>query len=254
MRTLKKIPKNVGKLFVILRVFVSSWWVWPGVYHEDAKNRQVLVAAGQHRVHLWFHFPTVYAMSAALYACRLCYFLGYRRVRSNGITMSPLTDNPFAVLTAVVAPAILTNASSVLCLGTGNRMARVVDRTRVIAAELASLEGGSSEYQVRVRQLERLQLRAQLLLKALRTFYASLGSFAAAALISVVGSALAFYDLRVAFRAAAVVGFAVGVFAVAGLVSGCALMVRETRLAVQTLTEEADLARARYRSVNPIDD
>ena len=82
--------------------------------------------------------------------------------------MSPLTDNPFAVLTAVVAPAILTNASSVLCLGTGNRMARVVDRTRVIAAELASLEGGSSEYQVRVRQLERLQLRAQLLLKASR--------------------------------------------------------------------------------------
>src|SRR6266536_1293544 len=130
----------------------------------------VLVAAGLHCVHLWFHFPTVYAMSAALYACRLCYFLGYRQVRSNGITMSPLTDNPFAVLTAVVAPAILTNASSVLCLGTGNRMARVVDRTRVIAAELASLEGGSSEYQVRVRQLERLQLRAQLLLKALRTF------------------------------------------------------------------------------------
>ena len=168
--------------------------------------------------------------------------------------MSPLTDNPFAVLTAVVAPAILTNASSVLCLGTGNRMARVVDRTRVIAAELASLEGGSSEYKVRVRQLERLQLRAQLLLKALRTFYASLGSFAAASLISVVGSALALYDLRVAFRAAAVVGFAVGVVAVAGLVSGCALMVRETRLAVQTLTEEADLARARYRSVNPIDD
>src|SRR2546426_10777653 len=168
--------------------------------------------------------------------------------------MLSLNDNPFAVLTAVVAPAILTNACSVLCLGTGNRIARVVDRTRVITAEIASLKVGTSEYQVRVGQLERLQVRAQLLLRALRIFYASLGSFAAAALISVVGSALAFYDLRVAFRAAAVVGLAVGTFAVAGLVSGCLLMVHETRLAVQTLTEEADLARARYRSVNPIDD
>ena len=41
-------------------------------------------------------------------------------------------DNPFAVLTAIVAPAILTNACSVLSLGTSNRIARVVDRTRVV--------------------------------------------------------------------------------------------------------------------------
>src|SRR5947209_8273482 len=115
-----------------------------------------------------------------------------------------MSDNPFAALTAVVAPAILTNASSVLCLGTGNRIARVVDRTRVVAAEIASLEAGSSEYQVRVSQLERLQVRAQLLLRALRMFYLALGSFAAAALISVIGSALAFYDQQFGFRAAAV--------------------------------------------------
>jgi len=162
--------------------------------------------------------------------------------------MSSLTDNPFAVLTAVVAPAILTNASSVLCLGTGNRIARVVDRTRVVAAEIACLEAGSSEYQVRVSQLERLQVRAQLLLRALRMFYLALGSFAAAALISVIGSALAFYDQQFGFRAAAVAGLASGAFAVMGLVSGCMLMVRETRLAVQNLAEEAQLARARYRS------
>ncbi len=163
--------------------------------------------------------------------------------------MSPLNDNPFAVLTAVVAPAILTNACSVLCLGTGNRIARVVDRSRLLTAEIASLEAGSSESQVRVGQLERLQVRAQLLLRALRIFYASLGSFAAAALISVIGSALAFFDQRVAFRAAAVVGLATGAFGVSGLVFGCMLMVRETRFAVQNLAEEAALARDRYRPV-----
>ncbi len=47
---------------------------------------------------------------------------------------SSIGSNPFAVLTAVVAPAILTNASSVLALGTSNRLARVVDRTRIVAA------------------------------------------------------------------------------------------------------------------------
>ena len=83
--------------------------------------------------------------------------------------MSPLTDNPFAVLTAVVAPAILTNACSVLCLGTGNRIARVVDRSRAITAELGALGSGNSEYQLRVTQLERLQGRSHLLLRALRS-------------------------------------------------------------------------------------
>ena len=47
-----------------------------------------------------------------------------------------LGSNPFGVLTSVVAPAILTNACSVLALGTSNRLARVVDRTRVVAGEL----------------------------------------------------------------------------------------------------------------------
>jgi hypothetical protein len=159
--------------------------------------------------------------------------------------MPVLNDNPFAVLTAVVAPAILTNASSVLCLGTGNRIARVVDRTRIVAAALASLEPRSSLHQAHVHQLEKLQIRAKHLLAALRLFYASLGSFAAAALTSVIGSALAFYEVPVAFRLAAVAGLAFGALGVAGLVIGCAVMVRETRLAVRTLEEEVGLARGR---------
>ena len=160
--------------------------------------------------------------------------------------MTPATDNPFAVLTAVVAPAILTNASSVLSLATGNRLARVVDRTRAITEELKSLEAGSADYRLRLTQLDRQQVRAQLLLRALRVLYASLGSFAAAALISVIGSAFAFYEMRLPFRAAAVIGLATGVVGVTGLVFGCLLMVRETRLAVQNIGEEAALARSRY--------
>src|SRR5258705_3966338 len=124
--------------------------------------------------------------------------------------MATLNDNPFAVLTAVVAPAILTNASSVLSLGTGNRIARVVDRTRVVTAELAQFAAGSPESVGRMRQLQQLQVRAQLLLRALRFFYTSLASFAASALISVVGSGMAFYDWRLAFHIAAGIGLFAG--------------------------------------------
>ena len=157
--------------------------------------------------------------------------------------MPVLNDNPFAVLTAVVARAILTNACSVLCLGTGNRIARVVDRTRMVAAQLASIEPGTPNHQAHVRQLEKLQARSAFLLSALRSFYASLGCFAGAALISVIGSTLAFYDWQFVFRVAAMVGLTIGALGVTGLVAGCSLMVRETRLAVQTLAEESGLSR-----------
>lgn len=163
--------------------------------------------------------------------------------------MDALGGNPFAVLTAVVAPAILTNASSVLALGTSNRLARVVDRTRVVAKELATLEPGAAHfqphYQSLAAQLERLQVRAQLLVKALRVFYISLGLFATAALVSIVGSIVTYYAQQVLFQLTAGLGLLAGAIAVLGLASGCALMVHETRLAVQNLVEEAKLQTTR---------
>jgi hypothetical protein len=36
--------------------------------------------------------------------------------------------NPFAILTFISAPAVLTNASCVLLFGTGNRYGRAIDR------------------------------------------------------------------------------------------------------------------------------
>lgn len=159
-----------------------------------------------------------------------------------------ISSNPFAVLTAIVAPAILTNASSVLALGTSNRLARVVDRTRVITAELSELEPGSADYQAWAAQIGPLQVRAQLLVKALRLFYAGLGLFAASALVSVGGSISAYYGQRIGFEAGAALAVVTGASAVVGLAWGCVLMVRETQLAVRVLAEEAKL-RARHHHV-----
>ena len=51
-----------------------------------------------------------------------------------------LAADPFSILTIVVAPAVLTNASSVLALGTNNRLARVADRSHAGIAQLSKLE------------------------------------------------------------------------------------------------------------------
>lgn len=150
-------------------------------------------------------------------------------------------SSPFAALTVIVAPAILTNASSVLCLGTSNRIARVVDRTRVLAAELGALDPKnpiSNEYS---NHLNRLKVRAHLLMRALRCFYASIGSFAAAALISVVGSLWAVSAGQAVFDAMAALSLVAGTVGVGGLVIGCSLMVRETQLAVRFLEQEVTL-------------
>jgi len=164
---------------------------------------------------------------------------------------STVAGNPFGVLTAVVAPAILTNASSVLALGTSNRLARVVDRTRVVAAELAAFEPESRDYQIWAAQLAPLQVRAQLLVKALRFFYAGLGLFAASALVSVGGSIGAYYGQRLLFEAAATLAVLTGASAVLGLASGCVLMVRETQLAVRSLAEEARNRAGHLRVAQP---
>ena len=163
----------------------------------------------------------------------------------------PVAGNPFAVLTAIVAPAILTNACSVLALGTSNRLARVVDRTRIVAAKLSDLGPGAADYQAWADQLPPLHSRTQLLVKALRFFYAGLGLFAASALVSVGGSLIAYYGQANLFRAAATLAVLTGASAVLGLCAGCVLMVRETQLAVKYLEEEAKTQATHHRETHP---
>jgi len=154
-------------------------------------------------------------------------------------------DSPFAALTVIVAPAILTNASSVLSLGTGNRIARVVDRTRELASGLATIDPASPRAAAYREHLGRLKLRSDLLLRALRCFYASIAAFAAAALISVVGSVVATSVTDPVFQIVAGLGLLVGTLGVGGLVVGGAVMVRETQLAVQFLERETEFLQAR---------
>ena len=153
--------------------------------------------------------------------------------------MNPFGDNPFAMLTFIVAPAILTNASSVMTLGTSNRFARAVDRARALSAQLEETQDPADpSVKLRMEAMRSIEKRALLLVRALTSFYVSLGSFAAASLVSLLGAVFFVSHHDSLFRITQSVALLAGVVGVGGLVSGSALLVWETRLTLRILREE----------------
>jgi hypothetical protein len=152
-------------------------------------------------------------------------------------------ENPFSILTFIAAPAILTNASSVMALGTSNRFARVIDRTRTLAASIKAAP--EADRPVYVRMLDRNVRRGDFLVRALRAFYFSLGCFAIAALVSLLGAIAASLEVPHGLRTSLAIALIAGIGGVTGLVAGCFLLVRETTLAQANLREESDFVRSR---------
>lgn len=154
--------------------------------------------------------------------------------------------NPFAVLSLIVAPAILTNACSVLIMSTSNRLARAVDRARELAKLLENEnEVGLAASERPLQDLAANERRALMLLQALQSFYTALSGFAAAALVSVLGAVLAPMDVRLIVQALELAAVTAGFIAVAALIHGAVILVRETRLAVRVLADRADAIRKR---------
>jgi hypothetical protein len=156
-------------------------------------------------------------------------------------------DSPFTVLSAVVAPAILTNACSVLAMGTSNRIGRVVDRTRAIVAELECKDGGSKPHTECAAEVERLRARSRLLVRALRSVYAALGAFAMTALLSIAGAVGSYFGTQLVNAIAGIAAAFTGTVAVGALVNGCSLIVVETRHALRSVEYEAQNALDRAR-------
>ena len=160
-----------------------------------------------------------------------------------------LNSSPFAVLTFIAAPAILTNASSVLTLSTGNRFARAIDRARALAGTIAAhrQDDGVAHGQpwlredigLLVRQLDLAERRVLILVRALTAFYFAVGSFAMGTLTSLTGASLSALGYTNPTHAVLVLAIVAGVCGVGGLVSGAALLVWESRLTHLLLHEEA---------------
>lgn len=154
------------------------------------------------------------------------------------------SSNPFAALSLIAAPAVLTNACSVLVLSTSNRLGRSVDRSRELGKQLDKerelSEEESKAERMLLKELDTVQNRTVILMTALRLFYTALGGFASAAVVSVIGALLVVYGTGILVYVIESIAAMAGMVAVGSLIYGCFLLVKETRLAVGVLKEQAD--------------
>jgi hypothetical protein len=161
-----------------------------------------------------------------------------------------LPSNPFALLSLVGAPAVLTNAASVLALSTSNRFLRASERMRSFAIEIEKKKASPEIRALLFKQMDRTQEQAVLLLGGLRGAYVSAGAFTAATLISIVGAAVAPHAPRVNTWIA-LLALAIGLVAAAALVVACKRLLAATRSSVINMSEEVAFVRKHLEPLGP---
>lgn len=162
------------------------------------------------------------------------------------------TPSHFAVLSLIVAPAILTNACSVLIMSTSNRVARAVDLSRQVGRELDAVSTGdsSAESRQQLDELSAAHTRSVLLVRALRALYTALGGFSSATLLALLGVVFESQLPSSLFWLPEVLAAVSGVVGVGGIVWAAVLMLRETRIAVTALELRNSAQRARFPEIN----
>lgn len=160
--------------------------------------------------------------------------------------MTSPESSPFAALTLLVAPAILTNACSVLILSTSNRLGRAVDRARQLAKEIEASEELTDPVALRrLAELGTTETRSLLLVRAMRSCYVALSGFALAALVSLLGAVLVHAGSPLLSIPLETLALAAGAVAVGALIHASISLVHDTQLAVGVLRERAATLRVR---------
>lgn len=157
------------------------------------------------------------------------------------------------VLGAMITPAVLISAGGTLVLSTSNRLSRVVDRVRALAADAERLapqlpDAGVTTAQATKHgliksQLRDLSQRALWLRSAIAALYVSI-----ALLITT--------SLGVGLMAALGLSYAwlpisLGMLGTLGLLWATSFLVREARLAISSTFEEMEYARSLLRDSPP---
>lgn len=156
--------------------------------------------------------------------------------------------NPFAILTFISAPAVLTNASCVLLFGTGNRYGRAIDRVH----ELADMVEGSAalseaELRLRIRQLEAGETRTLLIVRALTCFYTAVAGFVASTLVSLIGAVLVSARIEQGVGISFAIAFLAGVVGVFAMIAGAVMLARETTYSFRILQEQKNFFTERVQ-------
>lgn len=156
--------------------------------------------------------------------------------------------SPITAFTLIAAPAVLTNAAAVLALSTSNRFSRTLDRARNLATQIESGELNAQQLQLRTSQFERAQVRTFLLLRALSAIYLSLATLAITSVFSIFGVAAGAVIPPQFAEAGPWIAAWIGGIGVATLAVGCVYLVKETRIAVQSIQLEADHLRTQFKT------
>lgn len=141
------------------------------------------------------------------------------------------------VLGAMITPAVLISASGTLVLSTSNRLTRVVDRVRTLAAEAERLHQ-SAEEDAEARRLTiadhipKLAARALLLRSAMTALYLAIGLLVITSIAVGVIAALHWVH--------GWLPVVTGLCGASALLYGSLLLVREARLAVGSTLQEMD--------------
>jgi hypothetical protein len=159
-----------------------------------------------------------------------------------------------AVLTAMITPAVLISACGALILSTSTRLGRVVDRVRMLIANFEEMmktqdvdvELFEERRIVIFNQLDKLTTRTRLLQKSMRVFYLSLGVFVATSVA--IGLVAA-----VGHPSYAWLPVVLGLSGACGLFYGSVLLIRESRLAQESLNAEMDFIWKLGRALAPPD-
>ncbi|HEV8693275.1 MAG TPA: DUF2721 domain-containing protein [Lysobacter sp.] len=151
--------------------------------------------------------------------------------------LDPSSLGHYAILTSMLAPALLMAATGSLLVSANARLARVVDRLRAL---IVAWEEEAPDRAERDLQIRRHRQRAQLVLRACQLLYAALGAFVGTSLALAVDAFLGF-RLGVLPTVLAVVG--VSFLLLASIALGS-----EVSLSVRSFDEELDHELARKRS------
>jgi len=149
------------------------------------------------------------------------------------------TENPFSVLSYIVAPALLTNTTALLLMGTINRFSRAVDRARAVAERVT--KGGDMDAELdrlTETELEICRRRVNIIRNAMTAFYTATACLALATLVSLVGALLSPVSSALVLDVALGISAAFGVAGVAAIVFGSATLVGESRLGARANIHE----------------
>jgi hypothetical protein len=145
------------------------------------------------------------------------------------------------VLGGMITPALLISACGTLVLSTSNRLSRVVDRVRVLTAEVErTREDGHPRITSRravliAHQLEQLTTRALLLRASMTALYTSI--------VLLISTSLG-VGLAVLLNSRYTIPVAFALAGASALLYGSILLIREARAAVVSTLEEMEYARA----------